>query len=101
MITNHLMEEHTTSGTYYKADYRAGSQYRCNVVACERTGCSPYTTALYVQPPGGVSVPATPTNASPGNTSSPGFFFQAEDGIRGHCVTGVQTCALPIYAPDP
>src|SRR5476649_678480 len=26
------------------------------------------------------------------------FFFQAEDGIRGHCVTGVQTCALPIYA---
>ena len=23
--------------------------------------------------------------------------FQAEDGIRGHCVTGVQTCALPIY----
>ena len=25
------------------------------------------------------------------------FFFQAEDGIRGHCVTGVQTCALPIW----
>src|SRR5438132_13863438 len=24
------------------------------------------------------------------------FFFQAADGIRGHCVTGVQTCALPI-----
>ena len=22
------------------------------------------------------------------------FFFQAEDGIRDHCVTGVQTCAL-------
>src|SRR5260221_7754212 len=33
------------------------------------------------------------------NTSSwPGFFFfQAEDGIRYHCVTGVQTCALPIF----
>src|SRR5262252_3538146 len=29
------------------------------------------------------------------------FFFQAEDGIRGHCVTGVQTCALPILdRPD-
>src|SRR5438034_11723314 len=27
------------------------------------------------------------------------FFFQAEDGIRDHCVTGVQTCALPICAP--
>src|SRR5476649_889830 len=25
------------------------------------------------------------------------FFFQAEDGIRVHCVTGVQTCALPIF----
>src|SRR5919202_6739639 len=24
-------------------------------------------------------------------------FFQAEDGIRDHCVTGVQTCALPIW----
>src|SRR5215211_3397876 len=24
------------------------------------------------------------------------FFFKAEDGIRDHCVTGVQTCALPI-----
>src|SRR5437879_13733833 len=39
------------------------------------------------------------------------FFFQAEDGIRDTSVTGVQTCALPIYrdwsgsdrprAPDP
>src|SRR3712207_2304019 len=25
------------------------------------------------------------------------FFFQAEDGIRGIGVTGVQTCALPIF----
>src|SRR5438046_8674732 len=32
------------------------------------------------------------------------FFFQAEDGIRDWSVTGVQTCALPIYdlcAPEP
>src|SRR5689334_25404982 len=33
------------------------------------------------------------------------FFFQAEDGIRDGTVTGVQTCALPIYegrhSPDP
>src|SRR5699024_11669330 len=27
------------------------------------------------------------------------FFFQAEDGIRDRNVTGVQTCALPIYTP--
>src|SRR3989441_5038943 len=34
------------------------------------------------------------------------FFFQAEDGIRDKLVTGVQTCALPIFLevflrPDP
>src|SRR5436309_12686667 len=28
------------------------------------------------------------------------FFFQAEDGIRDFHVTGVQTCALPIYHPE-
>src|SRR5258708_14130634 len=28
------------------------------------------------------------------------FFFQAEDGIRDDLVTGVQTCALPIWMPD-
>src|SRR5437867_6953455 len=26
------------------------------------------------------------------------FFFQAEDGTRDRTVTGVQTCALPIFA---
>ena len=29
------------------------------------------------------------------------FFFQAEDGIRDKLVTGVQTCALPIYMKGP
>src|SRR5438876_11477611 len=28
------------------------------------------------------------------------FFFQAEDGIRDGRVTGVQTCALPIFLID-
>src|SRR5206468_6546101 len=28
------------------------------------------------------------------------FFFQAEDGIRDLIVTGVQTCALPIFGPS-
>src|SRR5690349_3696411 len=28
------------------------------------------------------------------------FLFQAEDGIRDLYVTGVQTCALPISAPQ-
>src|SRR5439155_17237499 len=29
------------------------------------------------------------------------FFFQAEDGIRDGHVTGVQTCALPIFGRIP
>src|SRR3712207_8261254 len=29
------------------------------------------------------------------------FFFQAEDGIRDIGVTGVQTCALPIFVRVP
>src|SRR5690606_40978241 len=29
------------------------------------------------------------------------FFFQAEDGIRDFHVTGVQTCALPIWLLKP
>src|SRR2546422_6319467 len=36
------------------------------------------------------------SRAVPG-TSNPPLFFQAEDGIRGVVVTGVQTCALPIF----
>src|SRR5690625_7878424 len=28
------------------------------------------------------------------------FFFQAEDGIRDGHVTGVQTCALPIFGTE-
>src|SRR5260221_2127823 len=29
------------------------------------------------------------------------FFFQADAGIRHHCVTGVQTCALPMSCAPP
>src|SRR2546430_12460395 len=32
-----------------------------------------------------------------GNVECCFFFFQAEDGIRDLTVTGVQTCALPIF----
>src|SRR5438094_9874850 len=40
------------------------------------------------------SAPWARTFAAPGIFR---FFFQAEDGIRFRTVTGVQTCALPIY----
>src|SRR5256885_7714557 len=35
--------------------------------------------------------------SSPCHISLYFFFFQAEDGIRDYKVTGVQTCALPIF----
>src|SRR5436190_401952 len=34
-------------------------------------------------------------------TAAGAFFFHAEVGIRAHCVTGVQTCALPIFSNIP
>src|SRR5688572_33506459 len=43
-----------------------------------------------------MAAPCAPTQ----NTAST-FFFQAEDGIRDLTVTGVQTCALPIFTPAP
>src|SRR6266478_4943266 len=46
---------------------------------------------------------ASLTSASRADSSSEmrfNFFFQAEDCIRDLTVTGVQTCALPIYPGD-
>src|SRR5207245_4094599 len=40
-------------------------------------------------------------NLSTPNFVFSSFFFQAGDGIRDVTVTGVQTCALPIYACKP
>src|SRR5205809_2386297 len=37
------------------------------------------------------------TSVSTSAAASRCFFFQGEDGIRVVAVTGVQTCALPIY----
>src|SRR5438034_11781835 len=36
-----------------------------------------------------------------GSAETFALFFHAEDGIRDHCVTGVQTCALPISPAAP
>src|SRR5476649_2159393 len=46
----------------------------------------------------GYYIAATPDESSMfgKRTDEALFFFQAEDDIRDHCVTGVQTCALPI-----
>src|SRR2546425_389404 len=40
---------------------------------------------------------SNPLEKASAHIASAYFFFQAEDGIRDKLVTGVQTCALPIY----
>src|SRR6266481_6924635 len=45
----------------------------------------------------GPSFPIASAISLPTRATEP-FFFQAEDGIRDGTVTGVQTCALPIWA---
>src|SRR5699024_11921954 len=44
-----------------------------------------------------VPTSACPLDGGKVRVSRAFFFFQAEDGIRDRNVTGVQTCALPIY----
>src|SRR5205809_5470221 len=40
---------------------------------------------------------AAPRSSAWSPRAGQAFFFQAEDGIRDVAVTGVQTCALPIF----
>src|SRR5256885_4589817 len=42
-------------------------------------------------------MPNTSCHQRPDTVPCEVFFFQAEDGIRDYKVTGVQTCALPIW----
>src|SRR5690606_40484967 len=50
--------------------------------------------------PGRRSLPPDPPRRGRKARIKARFFFQAEDGIRDFHVTGVQTCALPIYAVE-
>lgn len=70
MTTNQLVVDTTTSSTSYTANLSPGKSYRWNVAACNSAGCSSYTTPLYFQTPS--TIPAMPTNTSPGSLSSPG-----------------------------
>src|SRR5690348_12118716 len=51
-----------------------------------------------LEPECAVRCPCNPTVAY---SITSHFFFQAEDGIRDGRVTGVQTCALPIWGIRP
>src|SRR5476649_1232584 len=44
-----------------------------------------------------IRLESTITSRPPTKPAAIHFFFHAEDGIPDHCVTGVQTCALPIF----
>src|SRR5207248_5919395 len=69
---------------------------RCGVADSRRSGRP--ASASGVEGPGAAHA-ARPTGARTGDrvrSQLARFFFQAEDGIRGRTVTGVQTCALPI-----
>jgi len=70
MVTNQLVVDTQTSSSSYSVTLDEGRRYRWNVAACNSSGCSSFTTSLYFQTPG--SVPSTPSNLSPGSTSSPG-----------------------------
>jgi uncharacterized protein YegP (UPF0339 family) len=72
MSTNTLVVNTTTTATSYSASLTSGKQFRWNVAACNSAGCSSFTTDLYFQTPTTITIPAMPTNTSPGATSSPG-----------------------------
>src|SRR6266436_840691 len=68
-----------------------------------RTSCSPRVGASACV--ARVETPKRPRAAyrrpsGANSAASVDFFLQAEDGIRDVAVTGVQTCALPIYANE-
>src|SRR5256885_231071 len=72
-----------------------GDEFRRSVVIV----CVSYAMVVAVDPlcrivVGGVALMLMPQVVLVHNCF---FFFQAEDGIRDYKVTGVQTCALPIY----
>src|SRR5471032_2636340 len=55
-------------------------------------------TRLFKLPRAAALSDSQPPSARANSASKPKFvFFQAEDGIRYRDVTGVQTCALPIW----
>src|SRR5438093_2627281 len=60
--------------------------------------CSPARSVVSKMKTRSACFPLVPAPPSAGRGSGTAFFFfPAEDGIRDWSVTGVQTCALPIF----
>src|SRR5688572_7586585 len=65
-------------------------------VADVQVAVQPGVVGVVAERPGGPEEPE-PIAEQWSADRQTGVFFQAEDGIRDLAVTGVQTCALPIY----
>src|SRR5260221_2386795 len=73
--------------------FRAQSRNRRPPTSATYNTYRPHPTDRRITPTPNHHPAATPLPSSRHPQTS---FFQADDGIRVHCVTGVQTCALPI-----
>src|SRR2546430_8574751 len=74
------------------AGLKAGDKKRVTILALEAYGLYDKTRIITVPKKN------VPREAKVGVMLRSAFFFQAEDGIRDLTVTGVQTCALPIFS---
>jgi len=79
-VSTGTTESHHVSGTSYTDILYDGRAYSWTVKACNAAGCSDPTDARYfTTPASGSSVPATPTEASPGGPTSPGPTVASSD----------------------
>src|SRR5947207_3117635 len=94
IYSHHMTDELCcTQGPTVVIENRPGGGTVIGTEAVERAAPDGHTVLL-VANSFVINPPLQRANYDP--TGSFDFFFQAEDGIRDHCVTGVQTCALPI-----
>src|SRR5438034_516028 len=89
----------------YREGYWSASRISSRVLPTpEKTIRSPGTPAVRSRsssPPDTMSKPLPSPASKIGRASCrEKVYNSAEDGIRDHCVTGVQTCALPIYVEE-
>src|SRR5207244_2364640 len=88
MGTNMLVVDTNASGTSFTAGLSAGKQYRWNVNACNSAGCSSYTTPLYFQTPGTLTIPGAPQNlAALGGNGQVGLGWNAPSSNGGATIT--------------
>ena len=73
LVTHALVVSTTTTTPSYTASLEAGKPYRWNVAACNSSGCSNYTTALYFQTPAPPSYTLSVSKSGSGTVSGSGI----------------------------